>query len=86
MQRQLLSHRFPVVFAVVLLSALCARADLVIYSDSVTNDFEDRGWAPRSFTNTAPVHSGKYSISTSPTVMWEGLSFYHVDYSLSFTH
>jgi hypothetical protein len=64
----------------VFFAAVCARADLVIYRDAVTNGFEDRGWAPRNFTNAAPVHSGKFSISASPAQAWQGLWFFHAEF------
>ncbi len=55
-----------------------AEADLPVYVDRLANGFEDWGvqWAPHSYTNTSPVHSGTYSISASPN-HWEGLYFHH---------
>jgi hypothetical protein len=57
-----------------------AGADLQIYTDSLTNSFEDRGWTTRNFANTEPVHSGKNSIRVTPTDWWQGISIYHLEF------
>lgn len=79
MQTSLLqSRRFQLVFIALLIAGRAAgQTDLKIYSGGLTNNFEDRSWAPRSLTNTAPVHSGQFSIRITPNGPWQGLYFYH---------
>ncbi len=60
----------------------CAQFALPIYTDYLTNGFQDWSWATRNLNNTTPVHSGSKSISATAAV-WEGISFYHSDYSLA---
>jgi hypothetical protein len=44
-----------------------ARADMVIYNDSLQNSWQDWGWATHNYANTSPpVHSGADSISVTP--------------------
>jgi len=42
-----------------------ARADQLIYTDSLQNGWVNWSWATVSFTNTSPVHAGADSISVS---------------------
>ena len=53
-----------------------AEQDMPIYSDNLVNGWEDWGWAPRSLTNTTPVHTGTRSINVDPGT-WTGLYFSH---------
>jgi hypothetical protein len=61
---------------------LAARADQIIYDDTLENSWADWGWGTRNLANTSPVHSGTHSISANENA-WEGLSFYHADFSTS---
>jgi hypothetical protein len=59
-----------------LLAAWPARADMVIYSDSLTNGWQDWSWATVNLANTSPVHSGADSISVTAnnsTSDWQAL-------------
>jgi len=58
---------------------LTARADQIIYDDALENGWVDWSWGTRNLANTAPVHSGSYSISASE-VAWQAVSFYHADF------
>lgn len=54
--------------ALVLLALLFhfpARADQIIYSDSLQNGWENWSWATVNLANTSPVHSGSDSISVT---------------------
>jgi hypothetical protein len=53
-----------------------AEQDMPIYTDNLVNGWEDWGWAPRSLTNTSPVHTGTRSITVDPGT-WTGLYFAH---------
>jgi hypothetical protein len=55
-----------------------AQADQAVYTDSLQNNWQDWGWATRSYTNTSPVHSGSDSISVTAGA-WQGLQIYHPD-------
>ena len=66
----------------VLALQLTVRADQVIYDDALQNGWADWGWGTRNLANTSPVHSGTHSISANENA-WEGLSFYHADFSTS---
>src|SRR5215471_397484 len=46
--------------------SFAARADMVIYNDSLQNSWQDWGWATHNYANTSPVHSGTYSVSVTP--------------------
>lgn len=55
----------------------CAQFPLPVYTDSLTNGFEDWGWdSTRNLANTSPVHSGNQSIGITASV-WGALSFHH---------
>ena len=58
---------------------LASRADQIIYDDALENGWADWSWGTRNLANTAPVHSGSYSISASE-VAWQAVSFYHADF------
>lgn len=68
---------FAVFLAALLASRAFGQSGLQVYSSGMTNGFEDRSWAPRSLTNTFPVHSGRFSILVTPNGIWQGLYFYH---------
>jgi hypothetical protein len=55
------------------------QAPLPLYTDHLVNGFQDWSWAPRSLSNTVPVHSGSNSISVSATA-WQALAFEHADF------
>ena len=67
---------FIVSFGVMISHAMAAD-DLQIFTDHLTNDFENRGWTTRDFANAAPVHSGERSISITPTTWWQGIAIFH---------
>lgn len=75
-------HKFWRSFAGVLIASLTAvisthaQTNFPVYSDQLDNGFQDWSWGTHNFTNTAPVHSGTYSISSSG-VTWDGISFWH---------
>ena len=56
-----------------------AQAPLAIYADYLVNGFQDWGWAPHNYANTAPVHSGSNSVSVSMNAGYQGLQVYHPD-------
>jgi hypothetical protein len=62
---------------------LTARADQIIYDDTLQNGWADWSWGTRNLANTSPVHAGTYSISANENA-WEALSFYHADFATSF--
>ena len=47
-------------------------ADLTVYDDALENGWQNWSWATVNLTNSAPVHSGAYSISVTAS-NWEGL-------------
>jgi len=57
-----------------------AQSPLPIYTDALTNSFEDWSWAAHNLANPSPVHSGTRSISVSASA-WQGLSFHHSDFN-----
>jgi hypothetical protein len=61
---------------------LAVRADQTIYTDSLQNSWQDWGWAPHSYTNTSPVHSGTYSVSVT-VAAWQALYIAHSGYNPS---
>lgn len=63
-------------------AAVRGQADLPIYTDHLVNGFQDWSWAPRSLTNTVPVHTGANSIRVSAAA-WQGLGFYHPEFNSS---
>src|ERR1043166_690754 len=56
--------------------------NLPIYTDQLTNGFDDWSWAPHNLAATATVHSGARSISVNAT-NWQGISFHHADFASS---
>ena len=44
---------------------LVAQSPLLLYSDTLTNGFDDWSWASHNLTNGSPVHSGSKSISVN---------------------
>jgi hypothetical protein len=52
-------------FLLALAAHFAARADQIIYSDSLTNGWQNWSWAAVNLTNTSPVHSGSDSISVT---------------------
>lgn len=57
--------------------------NLIVYSNSLVNGFEDWSWGTRNLGNTNPVHSLGKSIGVTPNV-WDGISFHHADINTSF--
>ncbi len=59
----------PVVLAIWLAGAfgVAAQGNQIIYDDSLENGWQDWGWARHNYANTAPVHSGTYSVSVTCT-------------------
>ena len=49
----------------ILAVSLAARADQVIYDDSLENGWNNWGWATLNYANTTPVHSGSDSVSVT---------------------
>jgi len=56
-----------------------ARADQIIYDDTLENNWQNYGWATLSYTNTLPVHSGNNSISVTIVAPWQGIQLFHTD-------
>ena len=56
-----------------------AQAPLPVYADYLVNGFQDWGWAPHNYANTAPTHSGSNSVSVTMSTGWQGLQIYHSD-------
>jgi hypothetical protein len=73
--------RWPVLFLVfrLIVASAAAQSDLTVYSNSLSNGFEDRWWMSHDVMNTSPVHSGPYSISVSVTNAWQGLYLHRGD-------
>jgi hypothetical protein len=59
--------------------SFAARADQIIYDDTLENGWQDWGWAIHSYANTSPVHSGSESVSVTISNAWEGLQIFHTD-------
>jgi hypothetical protein len=81
MQFHLRSSR--VILCVALAAAVnqaAAQTNLQIYTDALTNNFQDWSWGAHNFANTAPVHSGSDSISFNGT-NWEAISFERSDFN-----
>jgi alpha-N-arabinofuranosidase len=57
-----------------------AQSPLAIYTDALTNSFEDWSWATRNLNNSSPVHGGSKSISVTASA-WQGVSFHHAEFS-----
>ena len=64
-------------FALAVLVAPAATAQLAVYTDSLQNGFTDWSWGTRNLAQTAVVHSGTAAISFEPDA-WAGL-FFHRD-------
>ena len=62
-------------FAALLAAAAPARADVILYDDSVTSGFGDWSWGAttRNFSSTSVVHSGTYGIATTFADGWSGM-------------
>lgn len=56
-----------------IIQPVSALNDVIIYDDALQNNFQDWGWAPHSYSNTAPVFSGARSVSVSYAGNWDGL-------------
>lgn len=56
-----------------------AQAPVPVYLDHLDDGFQDWGWAPRSYTNTTPVHSGSNSIAVTISAAYDGLQIWHSD-------
>lgn len=69
------------VAAAALLSGNSAVAQfaLPVYSDSLTNGWDDWSWCTRNLANTTPTHSGSRSVSATASA-WQALSFHHGDF------
>src|SRR5947207_15606777 len=52
-------------FAIVAAGNAFAQADQPIYTDSLTNGWQDYSWALHNLANTSPVHSGTRSVSVT---------------------
>ena len=48
-----------------LAGSVCAQTDLPIYTDSLTNGWQNWSWATVNVNNTSPTHSGSRSISVA---------------------
>ena len=65
-------------------ATLAARADLLIYTDSVQIDWQDWSWfSTRDFSCTTIVHSGSSSISVSQTEAWGAFALEHANIDTS---
>jgi hypothetical protein len=59
-----------------------SQSNQAIYTDALTNGWQDWGWAPHNYSNTSPVHSGSDSVSvTISDATYQGLQIYHPDMS-----
>jgi hypothetical protein len=56
-----------------------AQTNQIVYDNALENGWQDWGWAKSNYTNTSPVHSGKYSISVTYTDAWDGIQIVHTD-------
>jgi len=68
---------FSLLVVPALLAAPTARAQLVVYDDTLRNGFADWSWGTHSLTQTAVVRTGTAAISFEPDG-WAGL-FFHRD-------
>ena len=53
------------IFLLTLVIRFAARADQIIYTDSLQNGWQDWSWATVNLANTSPVHSGADAISVT---------------------
>lgn len=67
-------------FCRLLCASAWAQVDLPLYTDHLVNGFQDWSWAPRSLTNTTPVHSGTHSIQVNAT-QYQAIALRHSDFS-----
>jgi alpha-N-arabinofuranosidase len=75
------AFRFLILSGVLLSAAPRADAqatDLLVYTDALTNNFDDWSWASHNLNNSSPVHSGTKSISVT-SAAWQAISFHHAD-------
>jgi len=63
--RRAISYRWLVVLFLLAVFRFTATADLIIYSNSLRSDWQDKSWATVNRANTSPVHSSDKSISVS---------------------
>jgi hypothetical protein len=56
-----------------------AQSNMVIYDDSLENNWQNWGWATLNYANTSPVHSGSDSISVTIASAYQGIQIYHPD-------
>lgn len=88
-----ISHRGAVKGTVLLVVLGCACAgvhaqssDQDIYTDALSNGWENWSWANVNFNNATPVHAGSKSTSVTAKA-WEALYFHHSPFdSASFTN
>lgn len=85
-----IAHRFSRLGVLVLLAAaalpLAAQTDQAIYTDALQNNWQDWGWAPHNYNNTAAgtVHSGTASVSvTISDTTYQGLYLAHSGFDSS---
>lgn len=59
-------------------------ADFAIYSDSLNTGWSDWSWSSTiNYSNTSPVHSGKYSLSVKYDTGWAGLYLHTISIDTS---
>jgi len=58
-------HRLAALFLLVLAADFAARADLIIYTNSLNASWQNWSWADVNLANTSPVHSSPDSISVT---------------------
>src|SRR5690348_4836372 len=51
----------------IFLFTLAARADQIVYDDTLENGWQNWGWALINYNNTSPIHSGSKSVSVTIT-------------------
>ena len=82
MSRHTVSAKFNLSILLLAFGGVMAHAqtNLPIYTDALTNNFQDWSWGAHNFANSAPVHSGSYSINFNGT-NWQAISCWHPDFN-----
>ncbi|MEO6036477.1 MAG: alpha-L-arabinofuranosidase [Verrucomicrobiota bacterium] len=67
----------PMILALV--TSAQAQGSFPVYTDHLVNGFQDWGWAPHNYTNTAPAHAGANSVSVNIVSAYQGLQIVRND-------
>ena len=62
---------------------VAAQTDQIIYSDALSNGWQDWSWSARDLNSTDFVHGGAKSIKVTYTAAWQGFYLHHTAFDTS---